>query len=124
MNADLREYLGPFIQNRTNVLSLSTYSSFTSLHKIKQQQGYSAVKSRKCGNNILLTKENFKGEKLSMLNLINTKNMVHIAVLEEQEYVESWCVRMKRKNGLESNEWSQTKVSFTTPLKKWKDEIF
>lgn len=59
-----------------------------------------------------------------MLNLINTKNMVHIAVLEEQEYVESWCVRMKRKNGLESNEWSQTKVSFTTPLKKWKDEIF
>lgn len=118
MNADLRKYLGPFTQVSTNVPFLYTYSSFTFLHDIKQQQGYGAVKSRKCRNDILLAKENFKGEKVFMLSLINIKNMVHMAMLEDHEYVEPWCAHMKRKNRLESNEWSQTTVSFTTPLKK------
>lgn len=110
MNADLREYLGTFTQMSTSVPFLSTYFSFTFLHEIKQQQGYRAVKSRKFGNNILLAKENFNGENLFMMSLINIKNMVHLAVLEEYEYVEPWCVHMKRKNRLERNEWSQTSV--------------
>lgn len=95
MNVDLREYLGTFTQVSTNVPFLSTYSSFTFLHEIKQQQGYSAVKSRTCGNNVLLVKENFKGENLFILSLINIKNMVHMA-REEHEYVEPWDVHMKR----------------------------
>lgn len=94
MDADLREYLGPFTQMSTNV---PTYSSLTLFHEIKRQQGYSAVKSRKCGNNILLAKENFKGEKLFMLSLINIKNKAQMAVLEECEYIEPLCVHMKRK---------------------------
>lgn len=83
----------------TNVPFLSTYSSFTFLYEIKQQPGYSAVKSRKCRNNILLAKDSFKGEKLFMLSLINTKNMVHMAVLEEHEYVESGVFLWKEKMG-------------------------
>lgn len=124
MNADLREYRGTFIQMSTKVPFLSSHSSFSFLHEVKQQQGHSAVKSRTCGNNILLVKENFKGEKLFIWSLINIKNMVHMAELKEHDCVESWCVYMKRQNGLESNEWCQARVSFTTPVKKWKNKIF
>lgn len=81
-------------------------------------------KGQDMGNNIVPVKENFKGAKLSLLSLTVSRIWSTMPVLEKHEYIEPWGLHTKKQNGLESNEWFQTQVSFTTSVKKQKDKTF